>query len=144
MIDWPLAFSMLSNARKVVGELREVDKQLSEADLKLKIAELRTNLADIQTTLTDAKADATEKDKEIERLKKLQQRVADETIEFYGYKYRTRKDGKSGGAGRPFCDVCFQKHGLLIETAGVHGKPISTLQCPNCKAQYSGLHTYTD
>lgn len=143
MIDWPLAFSTASQAIKLGNELRSIDKQLSQSDLKLKIAELNTSLADLKTTLTDAKNDAAEKDAEIARLKKLQQRVSDETVELFGYRYRKRKDGKEGGAGNPFCDVCYQKHGLLIETTHLSeaGRP---LQCPSCKAKYTGLRTYTD
>jgi len=101
-------------------------------------------LADLKMILTEARSDATEKDEEIIRLKKLQRRLADETVELYGYKYRKREDGKEGGAGNPFCDVCLQKDGLLIETAFVYGTGIQQLQCPNCEAKYSRLHTYTD
>jgi hypothetical protein len=72
VIDWPLALSTASQALRLVGELRAVDKQLSEADLKM--------------TLTDARTESTEKDAEIERLKKLHRRVQDETIELYGYR----------------------------------------------------------
>src|ERR1700730_6227501 len=139
-----MAFSTASQAIKLANELRSIDKEVRQAELKLKIAELTGSLADIKLTLTDAKNDAVEKDEEIARLKKLQRRLADETVELYGYRYRKRKDGKEGGAGNPFCDVCLQKDGLLIETAFVHGKGIQELKCPNCKATYGGLHTYTD
>src|SRR5262249_59090338 len=144
VIDWPLALSTASQAIKLVNELRSIDKELSQSELKLKIADLNTVLADLQMTLTEAKSDAAEKDAEIARLKKLQRRLEGETVELYGYRYRKRKDGKEGGAGNPFCDVCLQKDGLLIETAFVPGKGITALQCPNCKATYGGLHTYTD
>jgi hypothetical protein len=144
MIDWPLAFSTLSQAFRAANDLRSIDKEVSQAELKLKVADLTSSLADLKITLTEAKGDATEKDAEIARLKKLQQRIADETVELYGYRYRKRKDGNQGGAGNPFCDVCLQKDGLLIETSNVPGKGIMVQQCPNCKAVYSGLHTYTD
>jgi rubrerythrin len=144
VIDWPLALSTASQAIKLVNELRSADKELSQSELKLKIADLNTALADLKMTLTDAKSDAAEKDAEIARLKKLQRRLEDETVELYGYRYRKRKDGKEGGAGNPFCDVCLQKDGLLIETAFVHGTGIQQLQCPNCNAKYAKLHTYTD
>ena len=144
MIDWPLALSTASQAIKLANELRSIDKEVSQAELKLKVADLSTTLADLKITLTEAKGDAAEKDAEIARLKSLQRRVSDNTIELYGYRYRKRTDGKDGGAGNPFCDVCFQKDGLLIETAFVHGKGIQELKCPNCKATYGGLRTYTD
>ncbi len=145
MIDWPVAFSTASQAINLLNELRSVDKEISQADLKLKIADLKGALADLKNTLTDAKTEASEKDEEISRLKKLQRRLADDTIELYGYRYRKRTDGKPpGAAGNPMCDVCFQKDGLLIETAFVHGTGIQQLRCPNCKATYAGLHTYTD
>jgi hypothetical protein len=131
-------------ALKLANDLRSIDKELGQAELKLKIADLTTTLADLKITLTDARSDATEKDAEIARLKALQRRVAGETVELYGYRYRKRKDGKQGGAGNPFCDVCLQKDGLLIETACVPGKGIMAVQCPNCRATYGGLHTYTD
>ena len=128
----------------MANELRSIDKEMGQAELKLKVAELTGSLANIKLTLTEAKSEATDKDQEIARLKKLQQRLADETVELYGYRYRKRKDGKEGGAGNPMCDVCLQKEGLLIETSFVHGTGIQQLQCPNCKAKYAGLHTYTD
>ena len=133
MIDWPTAFSTASQAIKLANELRAIDKEVNMAELKLKVAEL-----------TGAKSDAAERDEEITRLKKLQQRLADETVELYGYRYRKRKDRKEGGAGNPMCDVCLQKNGLLIETANIPGKGITALQCPNCKAVYGNLHTYID
>jgi hypothetical protein len=143
VIDWPVTFSTVSQAIKLANELRSIDKEVSQADLKLKVAELTGSLAD-KLTLTQAKTDAAEKDEEIARLKKLQQRVVDETVELYGYRYRKRKDDKGPVAGNPMCEVCLQKDGLLIETSFVHGTGIQQLQCPNCKAMYAGLHTYTD
>jgi hypothetical protein len=144
VIDWPVTFSTVSQALKVANELRSIDKEMSQAELKLKVAELTGSLADIKLTLTEAKSEATDKDQEIARLKKLQQRLAGETAELYGYRYRKRKDDKGPVAGNPMCDVCLQKDGLLIETSFVLGTGIQQLQCPNCKAKYSGLHTYTD
>jgi hypothetical protein len=144
VIDWPVTFSTVSQAIKLANELRSIDKEVSQADLKLKVAELTGSLADIKLTLTQAKTDAAEKDEEIARLKKLQQRVVDETVELYGYRYRKRKDDKGPVAGNPMREVCLQKDGLLIETSFVHGTGIQQLQCPNCKAMYAGLHTYTD
>jgi hypothetical protein len=143
MIDWPLALSTAAQAIKLGQELRSIDKELSQSELKLKIADLNTTSADLKMTLTDARSEAAEKNAEIERLKKLQRRLEDDTVELQGYRYRKRKDGKQGGAGNPFCDVCFQKDGLLIETAQVVGKGIQALKCPNCKAEYAHLHTYT-
>jgi len=143
MIDWPLAFSTASQAIKLANDLRSIDKEVSQAELKLKVADLSTALADLKMTLTEAKSDAAEKDEEIARLKRLQRRLADDTVELYGYRYRKRIDGKGPAAGNPFCDVCLQKNGLLIETTRLH-EPGRPLQCPNCKAKYAGLHTYTD
>jgi hypothetical protein len=145
VIDWPLAFSTASQAIKLANDLRSIDKEVSQADLKLKVADLTTALADLKMTLTEAKNDAAEKDGEIARLRNLQHRLAEDTVELYGYRYRKRMDGKPpGAAGNPFCDVCLQKNGFLIETACVPGKGITALQCPNCKATYGGLRTYTD
>jgi hypothetical protein len=145
MIDWALALSTASQAIKFANDLRSIDKEVSQAELKLKVADLTSTLADLKMILTEARSDASEKDEEITRLKKLQRRLADETVELYGYRYRKRTDGKPpGAAGNPMCDVCFQKDGLLIEAAFVHGTGIQQLRCPNCKAMYAGLHTYTD
>jgi hypothetical protein len=143
VIDWPLALSTASQAIKLTNDLRSIDKEIGQAELKLKVADLSNALADLKILLTEAKSEAAEKDEEIARLQKLQRRLADDTVELYGYRYRKRTDGKNGGAGNPFCDVCLQKNGLLIETTHLHeqGRP---LQCPNCKAKYGGLHTYTD
>jgi hypothetical protein len=145
MIDWPLAFSTASQAIKLANDLRSIEKEIGQAELKLKVADLTTTLADLKMTLVEAKSDAAEKDAEIDRLKKLQRRLADDTIELHGYRYRKRTDGKPpGAAGNPFCDVCLQKSGLLIETAHVPGQGIVALKCPNCGAIYARLHTYTD
>lgn len=145
MIDWPLALSTASQAIRFANDLRAIDKEVSQAELKLKVADLTSTLAGLKMILTEARSDATEKDEEIIRLKKLQRRLADDTVELYGYRYRKRTDGKPpGAAGNPMCAVCFQKDGLLIETAFVHGTGIQKLQCPNCDATYARLHTYTD
>jgi rubrerythrin len=143
MMDWPLALSTASQAIRLANDLRSIDKEVSAAELKLKIADLTMALSELKLTLTEAKSDAAEKDAEIARLKALQRRVEDDTAEVYGYRYRKRTDGKGPAAGNPFCDVCFQKDGLLIETTHLReaGRP---LQCPNCKAKYGDLHTYTD
>jgi hypothetical protein len=144
MIDWAVALSTASQAINLVNDLRSIDKEFSQAELKLKIADLTTTLADLKLTLTQARTDASEKDAEIERLKSLQRRLKDETVELYGYRYRKRKDDRGPAAGNPFCDVYLQKNGLLIETAFVHGTGIQQLRCPNCQATYAKLHTYTD
>jgi len=144
VIDWALALSTASQAFKFANDLRSIDKEVSQAELKLKVADLTGTLADLKMILTEARDDAAEKDAEIARLKKLQRRLEEETVEQYGYRYRKRKDGKGPVAGNPMCDICLQKDGLLIETAFVHGTGIQQLRCPNCKATYAGLHTYTD
>ena len=145
MIDWPIAFSTISQAINLANELRSLDKELSRAELKLKIADLTTTLAELKMTLTEARTNASDNDAEIARLKKLQGRLADDTVELCGYRYRKRTDGKPpGAAGNPFCDVCLQKDGLLIETTHVHGTGIQQLQCPNCQAMYAKLRTFTD
>jgi len=143
MIDWPLALSTASQALKLANNLWSIDKEVSQAELKLKVADLMNSVAELRITLIDAKADAGEKEAEIARIKKLQQRVADDTIELYGYRYRKRTDGKEGAAGNPFCDVCYQKEGLLIETSH-RREPGRPLVCPSCDARYDDLRAYTD
>jgi hypothetical protein len=96
VIDWPVTFSTVSQAIKLANELRSIDKEVSQADLKLKVAELTGSLADIKLTLTQAKTDAAEKDEEIARLKKLQQRVVDETVELYGYRLEAQRRQGTG------------------------------------------------
>jgi hypothetical protein len=144
MIDWPLAFSTLSQAFKAANDLRSIDKEVSQAELKLKVADLTSSLAGLKMTLTDAKVEAAEKDAEIVRLKEVGRRVVEETVEVDGYRYRKRIDGEEGVTGKPFCNVCLQKDGLLIETTYAHGSGLKgsvSLQCPNCKAWY-GLDIY--
>jgi hypothetical protein len=114
MIDWPLALSTVSQAIKFANDLRSIDKDVSQAELKLKIADLTTTLADIKITLTDAKGEAAEKDDEIARLQKLQHRLAEDTVEQYGYRYRKRKDGKENPAGnRCVMSACRKRVCLL-------------------------------
>jgi hypothetical protein len=140
MIDWPLAFSTISQALKLMDEFRKIDKELSEADLKLKIVDLTTALANLKLTLIDAQYEASEKDKEIERIKSVNKRVADDLVEHRGYLYRTQPDSDKP-AGNPFCPVCYQKHGLLFETSDTHiaGRP---RKCPHCDAMYMGMTTF--
>jgi rubrerythrin len=145
MIDWSIALSTASQAIKFVNELRSIDKEMSQAELKLKVTDLTNALVDLKMTLTEARSDAAEKDAEISRLKALQRRVTEETVELHGYRYRKRKDGKRPAAGNPFCDVCFQKEGFLIETTdAVQNGIYSPLQCPNCKAWYGNIERYAD
>ena len=144
MADLMTALATATQAIKLVQDLRGIDKAMDAAEYKLKIAELTSALADLKITLTEARGDTEEKDAEINRLKTLQRRLQDDTVEVYGYRYRKRKDGAPpGAAGNPFCDVCLQKSGLLIEMTRLlsPGRP---LQCPNCKAMYGDLRTYTD
>jgi hypothetical protein len=142
MIDWPIAFSTLSQAFKVAQELRAVDKELSVADMKLKVADLTSSLADIKLTLTEAKSEASVKDEEITRLKKLHRTVAEDTVEVNGYRFR-KATNREGAAGNPYCPVCFAKQGLLIELTDtiLSGRP---LRCPSCSALYSNVPSFTD
>jgi hypothetical protein len=102
MIDWPVALTAASHAIQLARDLRLIDKEISEADLKLKIADLTSTLSDLKMTLTEAKEDASIKDNEIARLKALNQRVLDETIELYGYRYRKHPTKLNQPAGNPF------------------------------------------
>ena len=95
MIDWPLAFSSASQAIKLVNELRSIDKEMSQAELKLKIADLSSALADLKMTLTEAKSEASEKDDEINRLKKLQQRLSFMVIPQGGWQIYRNTSGSS-------------------------------------------------
>jgi predicted nucleic acid-binding Zn-ribbon protein len=83
VIDWAMALSTASQAIKLANDLRFIDKEMSQAELKLKVADLTSALADLKMTLTEAKGDASEKDSEIARLKRLQHRLEDETVELY-------------------------------------------------------------
>lgn len=143
MIDWPLAFSAVSQAIKLANELRSIDKEVSEADLKLKIADITLALSDVKLTLAEARSDAVGKDEEIAQLRKLHRRLADDTVELNGYRYRKRTDGQEGGAGKPFCNACLQKGGFLIETTDTN-EPGRPLKCPSCTVRYSNVRTYTD
>jgi hypothetical protein len=141
MIDWPVAFSTVSHALKLVQELRSIDKELSHADLKLKIADLTSALADIKITLSEAKTEAADKDAEIVRLKALHRRLDIDTIEMHGYRYRKNSVGEP--AGTPFCPVCLEKHGYLFELA--HGEHFGqALKCPDCNASYGNMPVYND
>jgi hypothetical protein len=55
--------------------------------------------------------------------------------------------GTAEQQGHPFCNVCLQKEGLLIEItqaleAIAIGGPRKPLQCPNCKAKYVKVRAY--
>src|SRR5215831_3391837 len=100
MIDWGIAFSTASQTLKLVKELNAVNKELDEAGLKLKIADLDA-IAELKNTFTDAKAEAASKDEEIERLKKVNQRVIDDLVEQKGYLYRKQLNDETKPAGNP-------------------------------------------
>lgn len=142
MIDWPIAFTTISQALKVAKELREIDKEINLADLKLKVAELTSSLADIKLTLTEAKTEAVEQNEEIGRLKALHRRLENDTVEVSGYRFRKAKD-RDGPAGNPFCPVCFQKHGMLFEMTDTV-LPSRPLKCPSCGAVYSNVPAFAD
>jgi hypothetical protein len=141
MIDWAIALSTASQAIKFANDLWQIDKEVTQAALKLKIADLTDTLADLKNILTEAKTDAAEKDSEIERLKTLHRRLMDDTVELAGYRYRKSQDGKEPAAGYPFCNVCFQKDGVLLETVQLYedGMPMG---CPGCGAKYTGVRTF--
>jgi predicted nucleic acid-binding Zn-ribbon protein len=109
MIDWPVVLSAVSQAIKLARDLSSIDKEISQADLKLKIADLTETLATIKLAMTEAKTDAAEKDEEIARLKTLQKRVVEGTVEIRGYRYRNRTDGKEGGRWQSILRCVFSK-----------------------------------
>ena len=130
MVDFVLALSTVSQALKLVNDLRSIEKVYDAAELKLKIADLTGKLADLQLTLVEAKEEIAQKQTEIDRLGNTLKRHAD-LVEAGGYKYDKNRAGKA--TGHAYCPVCEQA-GMLIHVATLLD---DHQQCPKCKALYT-------
>lgn len=130
MVDFVPALSAVSQALKLVNDLRGIEKAYDAAELKLKIAELTGKLADLKITLIDAKEEVAEKQTEINRLSELLKRRAD-LVEDGEYKYDKNAEGKA--TGHAYCPVCEQAGNLIHVTTLLDEHQ----QCPKCKALYT-------
>lgn len=135
MVDIMTALATAGQAIKLANDLRGIDKAMDAAEFKLKIADLTVALSDIKMALSDAKEELSSKHSEIEALKKKFARIAD-TVEVGGYKYSKGPNGEPKGA--PFCPICEQKSGLMINIIDFR----SVENCPNCNGKYKNLRFY--
>ena len=112
-MDIMTGISALSQALNIAKQLKEFEREFKDAEFKLKIADLYSSLADAKIALADAKIELDAKEAEIERLKRTHRRLEEETVEIRGYRY-PKSEGEP--MQHPFCPVCQQKEGLLIQT----------------------------
>jgi hypothetical protein len=141
MVDWPIAFSTVTNAINLVKQLGAIEKRIDQATLKMTVADLTSSIAELKLTLVNAKEEAAAKEAEIERLQSTYKRSKDDLIEHIGYFYRKRPPPNEGPAGNPFCPVCYQTKGLLFETTFTTeaGRPT---ECPSCRAKFTQVRTF--
>jgi hypothetical protein len=135
---WSTSITTITNALKLVSDLRGIEREFDIAEYKLKIADLTTLLADVKIALTDARTEHAAKDAEIDRLKAVLAKRDTDTVQYRGYRYRKGKDGKA--VGTPYCPVCEVKHGLLILTA----ETFEDLHCPNCAAKVGHVTVFDE
>ena len=137
MVDFATALTVLGQAVNVVKGLNQIDREFDKAELKLKVAELSGALATAQLTLAEAQREAADKDAEIGRLK-ASFREKQDLVEYHGYYYRKRPDGKPQGP--PYCARCVQKGALHMTTSSAGpGRP---QKCPDCKAEYQDISVF--
>jgi rubrerythrin len=132
MVDFATALATAGQALKLVNDLRGIQKAFDEAEWKLKVAELNGAIADLKNALVDAKEEVKAKDEELKLLGE-NFLVLKETVEFRGYKFDKKEDGKP--TGHAYCPVCIQKDGYMFHLTSTweNGRPE---QCPNCKAKF--------
>jgi hypothetical protein len=132
--------TVLATSGQVIGLLRELrDASLDEAGRKLKFAQATSLISDLKAALVDANAEARGKDLEIETLRK-NFRIFTDTVTVLGYHYD--RDDKGRPKGAPYCPVCMQKDGYMLLVTRTQERGYPELQCPNCKAFYSGLPVF--
>lgn len=105
---------------------------LNDAEMKFKFAELYSTLAEAKIALADAESKVSEKDQEIDRLKRQYQRVEADTVVEGPHRFRKHADGKP--LGRPFCPRCSEVDArlILLEKLDAAGGVF----CPECKRSY--------
>jgi hypothetical protein len=142
MIDWAVAFSTASQAIKLGNELRMIDKQLSQADLKLKIVELNTALAELKMTLTEARAMPRRRMPRSVGLRSYSNGCPIRRSNSTGIDTESVRMDRAKKPATPSVMFAFKK-GLLFETTNLNeaGRPLG---CPNCKAKYFGVRTFTE
>jgi hypothetical protein len=137
--------SHLMKAIESAGHAIQILKEMDDAQFadpahrKLKFAEVISMIADMKAALAEANAAEKNRKQEIDTLRK-NFRLFTETVEVLGYHYD--KDDKGRPKGSAYCPVCMQKSGymLLLTQTQERGRP--EMQCPNCKAFYSGLSVF--
>lgn len=124
-----------SQALEIAKKLRELDQDFKASEFKLQIAELYGNLADVKIALADAKTALQEKDREIERLKQVDDGKL-KTIRIGNYNFGIGEDGKP--LSKAFCPACEQSNGAQIPISrGLSGHDF----CPKCQGVYDARAT---
>jgi hypothetical protein len=138
MADFATAIATVRQAIALLQQLRDAPP-LEEASRKLKFAQCIGLVADSKNALVDASVEARGRETQIDMLRR-NFRMFTDTVEVLGYHYD--RDEKGRPKGTAYCPVCIQKDGymLLLTTTRERGYP--ELQCPNCRAFYSGLSTF--
>ena len=96
-------------------------------------------VADLKNALVDASVEARGQELEIDTLRRNFRTFTD-TVEVLGYHYD--RDEKGRPKGTAYCPVCIQKDGYMLLLTATQERGYPELQCPNCKAFYSGLSTF--
>ncbi len=87
-------------------------------------------------SLQEAKEEIAAKDKEITRILAAVKRY-EELTEHYGFLYAKPPDGQR--TGYPFCPICLEEKGFLINLACITTKHQETFACPKCKSDFGWI-----
>ena len=122
----------------LLAELRD-SPPLEEASRTLKFAQCISLVADLKNALAEAITEARGKDHEIDTLRR-NFRIFTDTVEVLGYHYD--RDDKGRPKGNAYCPVCMQKFGYMLLLTETQERGHPELQCPHCKAHFSGLSRF--
>jgi hypothetical protein len=138
MADFATAIATVGQAIALLQQLRDAPP-LDDASRKIKFAQCIGLVADVENALVDASAEARSYEREIDTLRRNFRTFTD-TVEVLGYHYD--KDEKGRPKGTAYCPVCIQKDGYMLLLTATQERGYPELQCPNCRAFYSGLSTF--
>lgn len=138
MADLATAIATVGQAIALLQQLRDAPP-IDDASWKFKFAQCIGLVAGVKNALVDASAEARGQELEIDTLRRNFRTFTD-TVEVLGYHYD--RDEKGRPRGTAYCPVCIQKDGYMLLLTATQERGYPELQCPNCRAFYSGLSTF--
>lgn len=126
-----------SQALGIAKALRSIEKDYDAATYKAQIVELIDSLSNAKLALIDARENATELEKEIERLRATFEAKGKLVKGEGGYSYFVGENGKA--LGFPVCPSC-EADGRIIELK--QDGPTETGRCPTCDKSHKPVTCY--